>query len=417
MTEQVDFLGKNAYVRKYGPTYNYAMFAKVIGNLGSVESVSGHTFYDNIRVESDRVYFTRRSTGNEESVSLDELFDFYEKCDRFTTTAAKSYISGRAQSPATAIVIAALKNEEKDQDGIRESKRKRTYNKRMFWKKVDNLDGCQIGCGFVILMAIIIYIVGSIGGNDKQEDRECEAVLTMGWGAYEKVYAEKILEFMNNQDSYGLVSYEMEGYIVSFRKGERFKFVRMEKGGFYVVSSDKYTRPLYVPSAFLETVKPEKKANKSKKKADEEVQISEGLKKILEETNIVKDEYIPKDGMRKAIVETGKKFSPLFEESIGKPVGRQEILDREPLATYLVTYLGADLWRKMKLCRQSEEGIVKEVSLSGSGFKYYYDCYQDRPDGNYFALVLDENQEFFCIELQFDGDVYFYMSEYDIGAR
>lgn len=107
----------------------------------------------------------------------------------------------------------------------------------------------------------------------------------------------------------------------------------------------------------------------------------------------------------------------MFEEYIGKPVGRQEILDREPLATYLVTYLGADLWRKMKLCRQSEEGIVKEVSLSGSGFKYYYDCYQDRPDGNYFALILDENQEFFGIELKFDGDVYFYMSEYDIGAR
>ena len=150
--------------------------------------------------------------------------------------------------------------------------------------------------------------------------------------------------------------------------------------------------------------------DKSKEEPIEEVQISEGLKKIIEDINIVKDEYIPKNGMKKAVVETGKRFSPLFEEYIGRPIGRQEILDSEPLATYLVTYIGPDLWRKMKLCRQSEEGIVKEVSLSGNGFRYYYDCYQDRPDGNYFAFNFDENAEYFNFELQYDGETYLFQT-------
>lgn len=81
-------------------------FSNYIESLGNVTSVSGKASYINIYIKDDFVYFIREGKSEEEKISLFELYDFYNNAEVFTTTEALKFISGRVQSPATAIVEA-----------------------------------------------------------------------------------------------------------------------------------------------------------------------------------------------------------------------------------------------------------------------------------------------------------------------
>lgn len=60
--------------------------------------------YNLIKVNSDRIQFIREHNTKSESILVSELFDLYTNESSITTIVAKSYISGRVQSPAVAIL-------------------------------------------------------------------------------------------------------------------------------------------------------------------------------------------------------------------------------------------------------------------------------------------------------------------------
>jgi hypothetical protein len=58
------------------------------------------------KVTEFEIVFVREGKGKSESISIDELFEFYKEIskDKRKTTNARDYISGRMQSPAVAIL-------------------------------------------------------------------------------------------------------------------------------------------------------------------------------------------------------------------------------------------------------------------------------------------------------------------------
>jgi hypothetical protein len=78
-------------------------FIKKLTRIKSATSVTGKR-YSSIYVYGDRIEFVREHKTKPESISISELFDLYSNENSITTTVAKSYISGRVQSPAIAIL-------------------------------------------------------------------------------------------------------------------------------------------------------------------------------------------------------------------------------------------------------------------------------------------------------------------------
>lgn len=76
--------------------------------ISSVRDASGpRASYHNISLSGGFVRFTRESTGNEESISVQELYDLYRSEEFIDTTIARDYITGRVYSPSVAILKAA----------------------------------------------------------------------------------------------------------------------------------------------------------------------------------------------------------------------------------------------------------------------------------------------------------------------
>jgi hypothetical protein len=84
-------------------------FTAKVNALEKAISVQGKV-YHNIRVEGKSVRFTRQGKSATELINIDELFELYQASNHPTNTEARSYISGRVQSPAVSI-INALENE------------------------------------------------------------------------------------------------------------------------------------------------------------------------------------------------------------------------------------------------------------------------------------------------------------------
>jgi hypothetical protein len=78
-------------------------FIRRLHLITSATSVTGKT-YRAVRVEGRYVTFIRRGKFSPEEIHMDELYDLYVHEDARNTTIAKRYISGRAQSPAVAIL-------------------------------------------------------------------------------------------------------------------------------------------------------------------------------------------------------------------------------------------------------------------------------------------------------------------------
>lgn len=80
-------------------------FYQRILELDSVPSITGNTKYD-LTLKGDILQIYRRSTQRLDKIKMSELYEFYMNEVDYKTTTAKKYISGRVQSPATAVLLA-----------------------------------------------------------------------------------------------------------------------------------------------------------------------------------------------------------------------------------------------------------------------------------------------------------------------
>lgn len=77
-----------------------------IQELSIIKSATSITWkkYSSIQINGDHIKFIRENKSKYERILIDELYDLYVKENNFNTTIAKSYISGRVQSLAVAIL-------------------------------------------------------------------------------------------------------------------------------------------------------------------------------------------------------------------------------------------------------------------------------------------------------------------------
>ncbi len=85
------------------------IFIQKLSSLKSATSVTGK-HYSKIGVRGDKVLFVREGKTQPEHISINELFEFYSSGTLVNTIIAKSYISGRVQSPSVAILNALSTN-------------------------------------------------------------------------------------------------------------------------------------------------------------------------------------------------------------------------------------------------------------------------------------------------------------------
>lgn len=77
-----------------------------INRLKVIETATSLTgkCYNSIHVSGDKILFIRGHKTKSEKISISELFNLYSNELVLTNTIARSYISGRVQSPAVAIL-------------------------------------------------------------------------------------------------------------------------------------------------------------------------------------------------------------------------------------------------------------------------------------------------------------------------
>ena len=78
-------------------------FKQKLSNIKSAISVTGKK-YSSIQVFGDNIEFVRENKIKSENISITELFELFISENSVNTSIAKSYISGRVQSPAIAIL-------------------------------------------------------------------------------------------------------------------------------------------------------------------------------------------------------------------------------------------------------------------------------------------------------------------------
>jgi hypothetical protein len=83
-----------------------ADFKKLITALKTIPSKTGKASYKSIRVIGNRVSLKRESSGEEVSISIEELYNVYKKESFINTTILRKYITGFVYSPALAILMA-----------------------------------------------------------------------------------------------------------------------------------------------------------------------------------------------------------------------------------------------------------------------------------------------------------------------
>ncbi len=82
---------------------NKIEFKQKLSRIKTAKSVTGKK-YSSIQIFGDSIEFVRENKTKPESISISELFELFTKENSINTTIAKSYISGRVQSPAVAIL-------------------------------------------------------------------------------------------------------------------------------------------------------------------------------------------------------------------------------------------------------------------------------------------------------------------------
>ncbi|HNP47842.1 MAG TPA: hypothetical protein PKL85_03350 [Bacteroidia bacterium] len=86
---------------------SYDQFKQRMGTVRRAETKGGGGSYRNIRISGEYMLLDRESSGNQERVSLRELYELYRQNQTIDTKIAGKFISGRVFSPAVAVLIAA----------------------------------------------------------------------------------------------------------------------------------------------------------------------------------------------------------------------------------------------------------------------------------------------------------------------
>ncbi len=77
----------------------------LLNALDEIPSKTGRANYKSIRVRNNTVILKRESSGNEISISINELFDVYENESFINTIIVRNYITGYVNSPACAVLM------------------------------------------------------------------------------------------------------------------------------------------------------------------------------------------------------------------------------------------------------------------------------------------------------------------------
>jgi len=119
---------------------NKKEFAQELSRLKTIKSATGKK-YTLIKVFNGRIEFVRENKTRHESISISELFELFTREKYINTSIAKSYISGRVQSPAVAILnelklnsgigISPKLNTKKQEKFIVENIKHKKYNPKM----------------------------------------------------------------------------------------------------------------------------------------------------------------------------------------------------------------------------------------------------------------------------------------------
>ncbi|MTI31095.1 hypothetical protein [Xanthovirga aplysinae] len=78
-------------------------FKQKLSRIRTATSITGKK-YHSIHINGDSIHFIRENKTNLERISVEELYELFTKENSINTAIAKSYISGRVQSPAVAIL-------------------------------------------------------------------------------------------------------------------------------------------------------------------------------------------------------------------------------------------------------------------------------------------------------------------------
>ncbi|MGV0939812.1 hypothetical protein [Empedobacter sp. ULE_I140] len=78
-------------------------FLQKLSNINEATSVTGVKYRD-IKITGTNIQFIREKKSKPESISIDELYEFHSSGMPINTVVARSYISGRVQSPSVAIL-------------------------------------------------------------------------------------------------------------------------------------------------------------------------------------------------------------------------------------------------------------------------------------------------------------------------
>lgn len=82
-------------------------FIDTLRKVQTANSISGSAQYIDIKIEYNKIFYTRQSSSNRESLHLDELFRVYENEPFINTQVVQKHISGYKYSPTCAILSAA----------------------------------------------------------------------------------------------------------------------------------------------------------------------------------------------------------------------------------------------------------------------------------------------------------------------
>lgn len=226
-------------------------FSNYIESLGNVTSVSGKASYNNIYIKDDFVYFIREGKSEEEKISLFELYDFYNNAEDFTTTEALKFISGRVQSPATAIVKAIWMEKQRKAETI-----KGKISNFFEDNSVSQIFG-KLGCLTLIILFLIACIQTCLSDEDNSLPVPNEELLVTrnSVAVYEEGMIDRMEELCKNQDGVGMMLLVDAGNAAFIDKNDKCLYVRYIKGGYYVVKSYNNPRPLIVRKTDLSKIK------------------------------------------------------------------------------------------------------------------------------------------------------------------
>lgn len=227
----------------------FSTFSNYIESLDSVQSVSGDTFYNNIHIKKNFVYFTREGKNEEERISLDQLYNFYNSAEEYTTTEAKKFISGRVQSPATAIIEGILLCKERKDETL--SGKISNFFEDNF---SSNFFG-KLGClSLFLLFFLLINLVDSDNSNVLPNVNEELVVTRNSVAVYEEAMIDKMEELCKNQDEFGMLFLVDAGKAAFIDKNDKCYYIRYVSGGYYVVKFYNKARPLIVRKSDLSKI-------------------------------------------------------------------------------------------------------------------------------------------------------------------